>query len=104
MRWVLVAFLLAGGGVEDAWTPPAPDAPSGPTWYADVGPILRAKCTTCHQPGAIAPFSLLELDDARAERGRLLDEIDAGTMPPFYAEAEPDCTPSRPWRDDPRIT
>ncbi len=111
MHLSVVALFLAACGAEYVHAPdlpPPPDAtplpPAGPTWYDDVGPVIRARCSGCHQPGAIAPFSLLGLDDARDKIGKMLVEIDAHRMPPYYADAEPDCTQTRPWRGDPRMT
>ena len=74
------------------------------SWYGEVGPIIRTKCAGCHRPGGIAPFSLYEVDDARAAMGQLLDAIDTRAMPPFSADYAQDCLPRHGWRDDPRVT
>lgn len=74
------------------------------TWFGEVGTIVRSKCGGCHRPGGIAPFSLQDAGDAQELSPRMVKAIDDGIMPPFSMEAPPDCTPRRPWRDDPRLT
>lgn len=88
-------LVLAACGVE----PPQPT-----TWYGDVGALVRTKCAGCHRPGGIAPFSLYDYADAVEAMGPMLEAIDAGRMPPFFANDPPDCKPRHPWRDDPRLT
>ena len=53
------------------------------TYYRDIKSILDARCTQCHTPGNIAPFSLLTYDEARPFAKALADSADAGTMPPW---------------------
>ena len=108
----IVAAAIALGVLSDCGSTPLaqPDAttalpgPAEVTWYANVGKVIHAKCAGCHQPDGTAPFSLLELDDAREHLPALLTAIDERRMPPFYADTESDCAPRRPWRDDPRLT
>jgi hypothetical protein len=73
------------------------------SWYGQVGQIVRTKCAGCHRPGGIAPFSLYEVDDARAAMGEMVNAIDSGLMPPFSADFAPDCIPRHAWKDDPRL-
>ena len=65
--------------------------------------MIRSHCGGCHRPGGIAPFSLMEVDDARLHLPEMRAAVDTGLMPPFDAVADPDCAPTRPWRDDPRL-
>ena len=53
------------------------------TYYRDIKSILDTRCTQCHTPGNIAPFSLLTYDEARPFADALADSADAGTMPPW---------------------
>jgi hypothetical protein len=56
------------------------------TYNADVYPIFRARCGSCHAAGGVAPMSLLKYQDAvpwaESIREELLDE----KMPPWYVE------------------
>ena len=44
-----------------------------PTFARDVAPIVYKNCTTCHRPGGMAPFSLLDYDSAVAEVNKIDD-------------------------------
>jgi len=60
--------------------------PPAPTFSRDVAPILFARCTSCHRPAGIAPFSLLSYQDAR-QRARQIAEVTASRlMPPWKPE------------------
>src|SRR6186997_787841 len=58
-----------------------------PTFAKDVAPILYKNCTSCHRPGEIAPMSLLTYEDARPYARAIFEEVQAGHMPPWHAEA-----------------
>ena len=58
-----------------------------PTFSKDVAPILYKNCTGCHRPGEIAPMSLLTYEDARPHADDIFDEVSAGHMPPWHADA-----------------
>src|SRR3954451_1678180 len=62
-------------------------APATPTFSKDVAPILYKNCVSCHQPGNIAPMSLLTYDQARPYARSIKAKVVAGTMPPWHAEA-----------------
>src|SRR5262245_38301123 len=84
--------------------PPSPEPAARATWYQDVAPIVSKHCMSCHQPGGIAPFSLMTYEDAQPNATRMATQIDAGKMPPFDAREEADCTPRFNWQDDPRLS
>src|SRR5262245_54979549 len=84
--------------------PPSPEPAARATWYQDVAPIVSKHCMSCHQPGGIAPFSLMTYEDAQPNAMRMATQIDAGKMPPFNASEEADCTPRFGWQDDPRLS
>jgi hypothetical protein len=77
------AFLFAcsSGGAA------APSTTSGdanaPTYYADVEPILHDRCTRCHQPNNLAPFSLLTKDDVLPKKELIASAVRSRIMPPM---------------------
>jgi hypothetical protein len=54
-----------------------------PTFSEQVAPIMYAKCDYCHNPGGIAPFSLVTYQDAYAQRFSIAGEIGDRIMPPW---------------------
>ena len=61
-----------------------------PTFAEDVAPILYKNCTTCHRPGGIGPFSLMDYDSAKAKLDDIRDAVSTGLMPPWQAEGSHD--------------
>ncbi len=73
--------------------------PAGPTFSADVAPIIFNKCASCHRPGEAAPFSLLSYDDVR-KRGKLIATVTQNRyMPPWHGHSD-----MADFRDDRRLT
>ena len=58
-----------------------------PTFSKDVAPIIYKNCATCHRAGDMAPMSLLTYKDARPWAKSIAEEVEAGHMPPWHAEA-----------------
>lgn len=56
------------------------------TFTKDVAPILQQKCQSCHQPGSIAPMSLLTYADAKKYARRIRDKVSARLMPPWHID------------------
>lgn len=56
------------------------------TYTRDVAPILQQKCQTCHQPGSIAPISLLTYDDAKKYARRIRAKVSDRLMPPWHID------------------
>jgi hypothetical protein len=52
-------------------------------WSEDIACILYSHCTSCHNPGGIAPFSLLTYSDAVAHQLEIQDAVVDGHMPPM---------------------
>ena len=58
----------------------------GSVTYADVAPILQARCQPCHRPGQVGPFSLLTYDQARRWADSIREVVDEYRMPPWHAD------------------
>jgi hypothetical protein len=56
---------------------------AAPSFQRDVAPILRAKCTGCHQTGGIAPFPLETAKQAHAKAPLIAAAVGGGIMPPW---------------------
>lgn len=61
----------------------ATGAMSQPFWSTDIAPILYENCTSCHRENGIAPFSLMNYDDAFSEGFSVLGATQSGFMPPW---------------------
>jgi hypothetical protein len=55
------------------------------TFSDDVAPLLYKHCTPCHRPGEVAPFSLVNYDDARKWSKNIARVTRKRTMPPWKA-------------------
>jgi hypothetical protein len=56
---------------------------AAPSFQREVAPILREKCTGCHQVGGIAPFSLQTAKQASKWAQAIGAAVDARVMPPW---------------------
>jgi hypothetical protein len=65
-----------------------------PTFYADVLPILRANCQTCHQSGdvktggMVAPMALETYEQTRPWARMIAKVVTDGRMPPWSADIQ----------------
>jgi mono/diheme cytochrome c family protein len=57
------------------------------TFAADVAPILYKNCVTCHRPGGIGPFSMLNTDTVQGRLKDIANVLREGKMPPWHADA-----------------
>src|SRR5437879_9543068 len=58
------------------------------TFYKDVLPIVQAHCQSCHRPGQIGPFSLLDYQSARPWAKAIKNAVATKKMPPWFANPE----------------
>lgn len=56
------------------------------TWSGDVAEILYKNCTSCHNPNGIAPFSLMNYNDAATWASTISYAVQSGNMPPWKAD------------------
>jgi mono/diheme cytochrome c family protein len=78
-RWLLVVAAVTPAIA-------AAQAPASVTFTRDVAPILQSKCQECHQPGSIAPMSLITYEDARKYARRIKTKVSARLMPPWHID------------------
>jgi len=69
------------------------------TYSKHVAPILFKHCASCHRPGEIGPFPLLEYKDAARRAGHLREVTSEGRMPPWKAAPQ-----EHRFRDERRLT
>jgi hypothetical protein len=64
----------------------AADQPKPVTFSKDVAPILQAKCQSCHEPGSIAPMSLISYKDVRPWAKSIRQRVASRQMPPWHID------------------
>jgi peroxiredoxin len=63
--------------------------PHGDVTYANqISRLLQNRCVECHRPGEVAPFALLDYDEVKGWADTMLEVIDEGRMPPWFANPE----------------
>jgi len=100
----LLATTSCGTGEVAVASGPTAPGSGAVTFHRDVAPILQKSCQGCHVTGGIAPFALLSYDDARPMAGVMASATASGVMPPWGAHPTPDCDPTRPWKNDLRLS
>ncbi len=60
-------------------------AQTAPTFTKDVAPLFNKNCVNCHQPGEIAPMSLLTYEQARPWAKSIKAKVASGQMPPWHS-------------------
>jgi hypothetical protein len=84
---ILVAIALGTLGVLAARGVEArPAAEEDITYASHIAPLLQRKCQMCHQPGSIAPMSLLTYDDAKQYLDIIKERVQAREMPPWHID------------------
>jgi len=76
---LLVPLVAAAVSRDDGERAPA----AAPSFQRDVAPILRQKCTGCHQVGGIAPSSLETSRQAQRWADAIAVAVKARVMPPW---------------------
>src|SRR6185436_15956529 len=64
----------------------AADAPTVVTFSKDVAPILQDKCQSCHEPGSIAPMSLITFQETRPWARSIKNRVSTHQMPPWHID------------------
>lgn len=81
-----------------------PGQETGPTWHADVAPIVAQRCGACHVPGGLAPFVLDSYAAAGPMASAMLASVESGEMPPWGAQSTEECAPRFGWKNDLRLS
>jgi len=67
----------------------APPPPvNGPTYDKEIVRLFQAHCQSCHHPGDIAPFSLTNYADAKANAPKIKLMTQSHEMPPWKPSAD----------------
>lgn len=57
-------------------------------WSTNVANIIYTKCSNCHNPSGIAPFALMNYNDAVDNASDILDAVQSKIMPPWPPDPE----------------
>src|ERR1041384_3823672 len=66
---------------------PQPSPNSKLTFTKDIAPILYQNCVSCHRPGEVAPFSLIDFKTVKKHADDIGSVTESRYMPPWKAEA-----------------
>ncbi|MDX2266765.1 MAG: cytochrome c [Bryobacter sp.] len=61
-------------------------APSKPTFYKDVLPVMQKNCQGCHRPGEVAPMSFMTYKEVRPYATAIRQSVSQRRMPPWTAD------------------
>ena len=64
----------------------AQEASDEVTYARDVAPIIQDNCQVCHQPGSIAPMSLMTFEEVRQYAGLIRAKVADRIMPPWHID------------------
>jgi hypothetical protein len=78
--------IAAGALLTLAGAAQAADTPKPVTFTKDVAPIFQAKCQACHEPGSIAPMSLMTFQEARPYARSIKTRVASRQMPPWHID------------------
>ena len=80
-RQLILALVVAGLAAAADSTPA-----KSVTFAKDIAPILQQKCQDCHQPGSIAPMSLITYEETRPWARSIKERVVARQMPPWHID------------------
>lgn len=98
-RLPIAVVAIAVISVSAARLPESRPAASDPTFAETVAPILYRNCASCHRPGGLGPFSVLDYDSVTPKLGKMRAMVRSGRMPPWQAMG-----PRGVFRNDRRLT
>ena len=68
-------------------------------FYSDVAPIIRKKCTICHNPNGSGPVDYISYEDVEGRRTMFKYVIENDLMPPWQLDPN-----TGPWDNDNSLT
>ena len=86
---VVLVLACAMWGLPCAWSQESPTQATKTkrsedvTFSSDIATIIYDKCTSCHRPGQVGPFSLITYDDVRKRALTIEAVIESDYMPPW---------------------
>src|SRR5208283_244583 len=78
-------------------------APSEPTFYKNISPILQEHCQSCHRPGEIGPMPLVSYEQVRPWARAIRERVVRRNMPPWLVDRTNDAHYPR-FSNDPSLT
>ena len=85
-RVAVVAACVALAICFCAAAPQKGGAPTAPTFYKDVLPILQEHCQSCHRQGEVAPMPLVTYEQTRPWAAAMAHAVEMKMMPPWFAD------------------
>ena len=83
LAFIIAALLISA----TSWAAtPAKESDGPVTFYKDALPIFQRSCQSCHRPGQIGPFSLVDYQSARPWAKSIKNAVAARKMPPWFAD------------------
>jgi hypothetical protein len=64
----------------------ATEPATAPTFTKDIAPIFQTKCQDCHEPGSIAPMSLITYQESRPWARSIRERVSTRQMPPWHID------------------
>lgn len=78
-----VCVIAGAAGAQDNAAAPAADVP---TYAKEVSRLMQEKCSGCHHPGGIGPFSLLTYRQTKGWAPMIKEVVEQRRMPPWHAD------------------
>ena len=103
LGWVLLA-IGCGAGSGNARLQDKAGGDDALTFYGDIAPVLVEKCGSCHRDDGGGPFDVADYQSAVPWAEAMVDAIQTGRMPPFYAESDSECAPPLEFKNDPSLS
>jgi len=84
-RWLRISAVFVGVALA-ARVAIAAEPAKSVTFSKDVAPILQARCQSCHEPGSIAPMSLMTYEETRPWAKSIRARVSSRQMPPWHID------------------